>query len=37
MDGNIDFKSDNISSRFNLITKQGLIKSDLNIYNFFQY
>ena len=34
MDGNIDFKSDNISSRFNLITKQGIIKSDLNIYNF---
>ena len=34
MDGFIDFKSDNISSRFNLITNQGLIKSDLNIYNF---
>ena len=34
MDGFIDIKSDNISSKFNLKTNQGLIKSDLNIFNF---
>ena len=34
MDGFVDFKSDYLSSKFNLKINQGLIKSDLEIFNF---
>lgn len=34
MDGYVDFKTDYVSSKFNLIIKQGLLKSDLKIFNF---
>ena len=34
MDGYVDFKTDYVSSKFNLIINQGLLKSDLKIFNF---